>query len=691
MATIDNYISLRDGFSPVLEKISRATDTVANKLEQVGGAANRAGDGFETAGNKGSTMGAIFAGSLGADIAMRAFDKMTQSIGALIDTADEYAGINARLNLVAGSQENAIYLNQKIFESAQRARGGYLDMAHAVSQLSLSAKDAFPDPREAVEFMEGINKLYAIGGTSQENRKFATLQLTQGLASGALMGDEFRSITENAPIIENMIAKTMGVSRGELKALASQGEVTADIIKKAVLDNMDEINAQFNQMPKQWGDNLTWIENQAIMKFGGVFNALSGMANSDTMETLLQGIDTAIDYAAAGMYFLVNNAVWLSGVITNTLGGAINFLRNNTWLVYGAFTVLGGYLAYTATMMGINAVQSGIAAAAMVAHTVAAWADAAAIFAMEMAQNGLNAALTYTNVSLGLIVGAVFLLIAVFYGAIAVVNYFAGTSISATGIIAGTFAWLWGMIRAGIAYTWNGFVSLAEFMANVFRNPGQAIANLFADIWNGVVDLVKVAINQIIGMVNKIPGINIDSVGAEALHMSKSYSDDMVDLSAYKMNAGFGDYDPSAYGAAGYDAGKNVQDSVVNAVKGIVNGPGDMIEQMKQKLPKEYDPSKNPAAESRDPNAKDNAKNHDKTAKNTEKMAKGIEMTDEDIKALRDSAMSDTLQQWQNQHVVIKVDNTITANSDVDLDGFTSNFAKGLRETIKVQGEGVLA
>lgn len=66
-------------------------------------------------------------------------------------------------------------------------------------------------------------------------------------------------------------------------------------------------------------------------------------------------------------------------------------------------------------------------------------------------------------------------------------------------------------------------------------------------------------------------------------------------------------------------------------------------------------------------------------------------MTDEDIKALRDSAMSDTLQQWQNQHVVINVDNTITANSDVDLDGFTSNFAKGLRETIKVQGEGVLA
>ena len=691
MATIDNYISLRDGFSPVIEKISMASNTVANKLEQVGGAANRAGAGFETAGNKGSTMGAIFAGSLGADIAMRALDKMTQSIGALINTADEYAGINARLNLVAGSQENAIYLNQKIYESAQRARGGYLDMAHAVSQLSLSAKDAFPDPREAVEFMEGINKLYAIGGTGQENRKFATLQLTQGLSSGALMGDEFRSIAENAPIIENMIAKTMGVARGELKGLASEGQVTAEIIKKSVLDNMDEINAQFNQMPKQWGDNLTWIENQAIMKFGGVFNALSGMANSDTMETLLQGIDMAIDYAATGMYVLVNNAVWLAGVITNTLGGAINFLRNNTWLVYGALTALGGYLVFTATMMGISAVQSGIATAAMVAHTVAAWADAAAIFAMEMAQNGLNAALTYTNVSLGLIVGAVLLLIAVFYGAIAVVNYFAGTSISATGIIAGTFAWLWGVIRAGIAYTWNMFVSLAEFMVNVFRHPGQAIINLFTDVWNGVVDLVKVAINQIIGMVNKIPGINIDSVGANTLHMAKSYSSDMVDLSAYKMNAGFGDYDPSAYGATGYNAGKDVQDSVVNAVKGIVNGPGDLIEQMKKNMSKEYDPSKSPATESRDPNAKENAKNHGKTAKNTEKIAKAIEMTDEDIKALRDSAMSDTLQQWQNQHVVINVDNTITANSDVDLDGFTSDFAKALRETIKVQGEGVLA
>lgn len=691
MATIDNYISLRDGFSPVLEKISRATDTVANKLEQVGGAANRAGDGFETVGNKGSTMGAIFAGSLGADIAMRAFDKMTQSIGTLINTADEYAGINARLNLVAGSQENAIYLNQKIFESAQRARGGYLDMAHAVSQLSLSAKDAFPDPREAVEFMEGINKLYAIGGISQENRKFATLQLTQGLASGALMGDEFRSIAENAPIIENMIAKTMGVSRGELKALASQGEVTADIIKKAVLDNMDEINAQFDQMPKQWGDNLTWIENQAIMKFGGVFNALSGMANSDTMETLLQGIDTAIDYVAAGMYFLVNNAVWLAGVIMNTLGGAINFLRNNTWLVYGALTVLGGYLAFTVGMWAAHAVQMAISAGATIAATAAEISLTAAKVASAYAQEGLNAALYACPLTW--IVGLVIILIAVFYGAIAIINYFAGTSISATGLVFGAFAWLAASIYNQFVHIANFFIAFVNFFGNLWNDPLQAIYNLFADIWNGIVDMVKDAINNILTMLAAVPGLKqkisgfVDSVAAavtlEHRVVGNGTYSNVINPFEYK--------DPNAAANAGYNMGKDVQDGVVNAVKGIVNGPGDMIEQMKQKLPKEYDPSKNPAAESRDPNAKDNAKNHDKTAKNTEKMAKGIELADEDIKALRDSAMADTLQQWQSQHVVIKVDNTITANSDVDLDGFTSNFAKGLRETIKVQGEGVLA
>lgn len=708
MATLENYLSLRDGFSPVLDKIAKASETVSNKLnkvsnvaERVGGSSRkmtpamysveqstiRAGNAMQKASGQGGILSSVFLGGLGANIAMMAIDKVTDSIGALISTADEYASIKARLGLVAGSQQNAIHLNQEIFESAQRARGGYLNMANAVTQLAQSAKDAFPDPREAVDFMEGVNKLFAIGGADTESRKSATLQLTQGMASGALMGDEFRSISENAPIIQDMIAKTMGVSRGELKSLASEGKITADVIKSAVLENMDEINAQFATVPKTWGDNLTWIQNQATMKFGAVFNTLSNMANNATMDKLLSGIDTAIDYIAGGVYFLVNHAMWLAGVYTDVVGGAVDFLSSNTWILYGAMVALGGYLAFTAIMWGVNAVQVGAAAVAMATKTIADWAETAAILALIIAQDGLNAALYACPITW--IVAGVVILIGVFYAAVAAVNYFAGTSISATGIIFGAFAWLYARVRNVVAMMWNMFAAIANFWGTVFVDPMTAVENLFADVWNAVAGYVVQAVNEILGALAKIPGItklgiDLSPVTANTIERKEVAGGQLFEVPTM-------DYvNPIEYANSGYEMGESVQNKVVSTVEGIINGPGDIMAKMKAETP-EWDTSKLPATESRDPNEKDNAKNHGKTAKNTEKIANAIEMTDEDIKSLRDSAMANTLQQWQNQHIVINVDNTITANNDVDLDGFTSDFANNLRDTIRIQGEGVLA
>ena len=135
MATLENYLSLRDGFSPVLDKITKASETVSNKLnkvsnaaERVGGAGRkmtpamysaeqstiRAGNAMQKASGQGGILSSVFLGGLGANIAMMAIDKVTDSIGVLISTADEYASIKARLGLVAGSQQNAINLNDEL-------------------------------------------------------------------------------------------------------------------------------------------------------------------------------------------------------------------------------------------------------------------------------------------------------------------------------------------------------------------------------------------------------------------------------------------------------------------------------------------------------------------------------------------------------------------------------------------------
>lgn len=669
MATIENYIRLRDGFSPALDRISQASNTVARRLDEVSGAARVAGDSAELASSKFSMLKSVFAGSFLASAAMQGIEAISNGINNLVNTADEYAGVQARLNLVAGSQENVGYLNNMIYESAQRARGGYLDMARAVSQLSLSAHDAFPDPREATQFMEGIQKLFVIGGVDRAHQQDAMLQLTQGLASGQLQGDEFRSIAENAPIIENMIAKEMGVPRGALKQLAADGNVTADVIRNAILNNMDEINAQFATMPKRWGDHFTELENIALRSFAPVFAKLNALANSEGVRFFVNNIEWGIETVAPMFYAAVGVIQWFMNNAVGAISYVGDFFNTHAWAAEAALGVLGLALLYVGLNALFSAGQMGVAAAATGAKTIADWAETAAIIAMTLAQEGFNAALAMCPITW--IIGAIVVLIGIFYLAVAAVNYFAGTSISATGLIFGTFAWLGTGILNILKSVANGFIALANFFGSVFQDPAAATYNLFVDIWNGIVEYVAQAVNDIIGIINKIPGMNLDSVSASGLTAQRK---DIADAAWY--------IDPFTY-----DSANDAAASAYNV--GANDWMGNIKEAMKQAVPESYDTSKITPASHYDPDAAENKKNAKRTADNTERMANAIKMTNAEIAELRDSAIQQVISEWQQQHINITVENQNNVASDVDIDGMTSNLVKGIREAMAIHQEGV--
>lgn len=669
MATIENYIRLRDGFSPVLDRISQASNTVARRLDEVSGAARVAGDSAELASSKFSMLKSIFAGSFLASAAMQGIEAISNGINNLVSTADEYAGVQARLNLVAGSQENVAYLNNMIYESAQRARGGYLDMARAVSQLSLSAHDAFPDPREATQFMEGIQKLFVIGGTNKQNQQDAMLQLTQGLASGQLQGDEFRSIAENAPIIENMIAKEMGVPRGALKQLAADGEVTADVIRNAILNNMDEINAQFATMPKRWGNHFTELTNIALREFSPVFTRLNALANSDGVRFFVNNIEWGISTVAPMFYATVGVIQWFMDNAVGAISYVGDFFNTHTWAAEAALGALGMALLYVGLNALVSAGQMGIAAVATGAKTIADWAETAAIIALTLAQEGFNAALAMCPITW--IIGAIVILIGVFYLAVAAINYFAGTSISATGLIFGAFTWLGTGILNILKSVANGFIALANFLGSVFQDPAAATYNLFIDIWNDIVDYIAQAVNDIIGIINKIPGINIESVSASSLTAQrKDIAGAAWHINPFTQDSA-NDTAEAAYGI------------------GASDWLGGMTDAVKQAIPEVYDTSKITPASHYDPDAAENKKNAKRTADNTERMANAIEMTDAEIAELRDSAIQQVISEWQQQHINITVENQNNVASDVDIDGMTSKFVKGIQEAMAIHREGV--
>lgn len=672
MATITNYINLSTNIPAIAQSAANGMQMLANgannatgKMQQFINATNSAKSGW------GGFL-ASFTGNFFADLAMRGITMVTGAISSLNQTANAFNSIQARLNLVTGDQANAVALNKQIYDSAIRARGGYMEMAESVTQLSMSAHDAFPDPREAVGFMEGIQKLFVIGGASKEAQKNAMLQLTQGLASGQLQGDEFRSIAENAPMIENIIAKTMGVSRGELKKLASEGKVTADVIKRSIMDNMPEIEAQFAKMPKTFDDHMTELKNRALNAFTPVFERLKDLGNSEVMGRMFDGIANAIESVAPFFYWLVGVAEWAMSGVTTAFSAVSDFLSNNFGIIEVALGILAGVIAYYATMTLISAANTGIAMAAVAAKTVVDWAETAAIIAMEAAQYGLNAAIALCPITW--IVGGIILLIGLFYLAVAGINYFAGTSISATGIIFGAFAWLWAGIRNIFTFVWNLVASVANFLANVFQDPLAAIYNLFSDIWSNVVDLIATAVNSSIDLIKKIPGMSLLIGNAHVTADDFKFSHAPVAGGERTIMPKMDMVNAADYANSGYKMGANLFDFKMPEIK---------IPEYKAK---EAESSKKMA--NADGSPKDSKAGRE-TADNTKRMADAVEMTADEIKELRESAVQTALNQFNQSHVIVNVDMDNNISNEMELDGVTSKLLDGIRNAVGMKREGV--
>lgn len=297
-----------------------------------------------------------------------------QSVRWLVNTSDQLTSINARLRLMTGSAEAAAAAQEEIYQAAMRSRGAYADMADFVSQLGTVAGKAFTGTDELVTFAEQIQKQMAISGASGASAQAALVQLTQGLASGTLRGDELNSVLEQTPMIAQTIAEYMGVTTGEMRELASEGKVTAEVVKNAMLGAAEETNAQFEQMPMTWAQVWTMFQNVAIQALDPVLDAISWLANNiDLVGPIVLGLG-----AAFGVFLLAANWTNICTAATTALTTAQEMLRTvmaTTWglpLIIIAL-VIGAIYAVTAAVnhfAGTSVSATGIIAGAVL--TVAA-------------------------------------------------------------------------------------------------------------------------------------------------------------------------------------------------------------------------------------------------------------------------------------------------------------------------------
>lgn len=359
-----------------------------------------------------------------------------------------------------------------IFNSAQRIGTSFLEYGDFVTKLAIRTGDAFSGNDELLAFTETLNKMYAIAGTEAQEAAAANLQLSQALGSGRLMGDEFRSISEQAPLMLQALADYFDVSVGEVKKLASDGLITTEVMKQAMFNVKEEVERKFNEMPLTFARIFALIGNSWIKAFQPVFITLRQMANSKEFLSFMDGLAKASAYVANVML-----------KVFGLFGSVAKFIVKYWSILVPILSAILVPLAMHKTLM------LGIATATKIATVVKSTFNfmlnltrlaylgltnqiGAAIFSQQLFNTTLYACpLTW-------IVIAIFAVISALYIAVAAWNYFTGSAISATGIVVGAFSALGAFVANLFIGLWKVIAWFAEGLVYVFQNPVYAIQSL---------------------------------------------------------------------------------------------------------------------------------------------------------------------------------------------------------------------
>lgn len=209
-----------------------------------------------------------------------------------LELANTYQNLQNRLKLVTDSAKELTTVQQDLFEISQRTRGGFAETVELYQKLALQSQNLGLQTAQLTQITENVNKVIAIAGVNSIQASSGILQLSQAFASGRLQGDEFRSISENIPPLLDIFAKELGVTRGELKKLGSEGKITSDVIATALLKETENINEAFSQLSPTIGQASTTIGN-SFLNLVGKFSEVTGA--SDLLAESLIAVSNELD------------------------------------------------------------------------------------------------------------------------------------------------------------------------------------------------------------------------------------------------------------------------------------------------------------------------------------------------------------------------------------------------------------
>ena len=669
-----------------MSKVNQAKAQIAaasQQMEEVSGAADNAASAQQRM-NASASSGSGVIGDLAKKAAgLIATYASFQGIKSVLGVSDELTSTQARLDQMNAQLGGTDLKIKDIYSVAQNARGSLGDMASVVARFGNNAKDAFSSTDEVVKFASIVQKQMTIAGASTDEAANAELQLSQALGSGVLRGDELNSIFEQAPNLIQSIADYMNVPIGQIRSMASEGKLSSDVVKQAILASADEVDAKFNQMPMTWAQVGQSIKNTAEMTFQPVLNKVNQLANSPAFQNFVNNAMGALTKVASVTLDIMNGIA----NVGNWMSENWSTIEPIVLGIVGALGLYAGALVVTNILNGINAAST----ATMAASEALASGQT---FLWTVNQYGLNAALAACPITWILV-----MIIAV---------------IAAIFAVCGAIAQLTGVANSGFGVICGGINVVIQF----FVNLGLAVANIAIGIWNAmsaVAQNIVIAFHNAIGKVqafflnlastaatvvanianalNKLPFVNIDTSGLTSAAASfKSKASEAGTAEEYKsISAAFSkgmstnNAFSKGWASSAFKSGASFGDGAAKKVKGAFSSKG--LSSLGSKSLGLASNAKSGSSNLAN-NAAKTAGNTGKTAGNTGKIAKSVNASKDDLDFIRKMADRRAINRFTTAQIKVQMTNNNKVSSTMDLDGMVDYLANGVQQAMEASAEG---
>lgn len=626
MATITTIMSIKDKVTPSFKTMTGAVRDFTSHIESAGHMLDRTPSGISRAITKQKQLNKEFregnqeAKELtntikGMAAAYLGLETFGQALKAFVGVSDTLTQIEARLAGIVGEGHALAEANEQIFISAQRARTSYADMADFITRIGYNARDAFKDMDELTTFAEIVNKQFVLAGTGSREASMAMVQLSQALASGVLRGEELNSVFEQAPGIMQSIATYMDVPIGQIREMASEGMLTSEIVKNAILASASEVEQRFNEMPLTWEQVWMQFVNQVTWGLRPLAQTFREVINTDGFRESMFDLAQAISTAATALGVLVKGFFELP------------FAEE---ILKGIAIVAGVTATSALIMMG----HAGVVACVNI--NKAAFMLTTSFFAAHPAILLIATALLTT---------------------IVVLKLFGQTGTEILASLAGGFAGTASFIGSAMYNTFEGIKVIA---VNTFEFIKTMVLGVFAN------EVAATFAHMISGMAKQLEKAGVDTHGLD------TFGDAMEGWRNYQPKFISGNYkDLTDSFQSGMHKGQSF-------VTGLIDKAGNSdILSMYDKINQGMTiPQNVPGYVPTDPTLDELGDINDaskETADNTKKLADNLKAIGFDIAMLKASFM-DTAMRKIEQNVKLDINMPMTSTSDVDLDGFVNEF-----------------